>query len=62
SASRYHYACDGEQQGELPAAEIARRVAAAPEREHKVWSPELGDRWRLAREVDAVAALLKGGG
>jgi len=60
SASRYHYACDGEQQGELPAAEIARRVAAAPASDHRVWSPELGDRWRPAREVGAVARLIGG--
>ncbi|MDP9121773.1 MAG: DUF4339 domain-containing protein, partial [Acidobacteriota bacterium] len=54
----FHYACDAETVGELPAGEIARRVVAFPERTHRVWSRSFGTSWKAALDVPEIASRL----
>lgn len=54
----FHYACDTETVGKLPAGEIARRVAASPDRAHKVWSKSFGTNWKAALDVPEIVSRL----
>jgi hypothetical protein len=54
----FHYACDAETVGKLPAGEIASRVAASPDRVHRVWTKTFGSSWRPAVEVPEIASRL----
>ena len=54
----FHYACDTETVGKLPAGEIASRVAASPDRAHRVWTKSFGAIWKPAVEVPEIASRL----
>jgi hypothetical protein len=54
----FHYACDTETVGKLPAGEIARRVAASPDRIHRVWTKSFGTNWKTALDVPEIASRL----
>ncbi len=51
----FHYACDTEAVGKLPAGEIARRVAASPDRAHRVWTRAFGTSWKSPLDVPEIA-------
>ncbi len=56
----FHYSgADG--QAELPASEIAQRVAAAPDGRHLVWKQGF-DGWKPAKDVPEIAAALQPAG
>lgn len=54
----FHYARDGQRQGEQPAATIAQSLRDYPGSEHKVWTKSFGAKWKKAEEVPEIADLL----
>jgi membrane protease subunit (stomatin/prohibitin family) len=59
-ATRFHYSGSAGDSEEIPADEIARRVAAEPDGRHLVWRAGMAG-WVEALQVPEIAALLGGG-